>query len=438
MIGFLSIRFNFNNRHVLSTVYPTEQCNIEANYCILPTATIIWDKDVRHVCDLHNGSTVMAELALSREGKAWSLVSEEGQIALTGQHREEVHCGNTLMVSNEGVYIKLGSRQTAKVMHVPEISHDASSTNIMGTIFYMGHYLEDLTVRLFKQNWMSICNIQRQNYYWLKHLMSNSQTAYLAGRMLLKTANIYAYPAGQFLQVHECQIINEYYWTPLLTKCYATIPVQFGNNKTGFFIPATNDIKTLDATQPCTHDTQQYLRTNNNITYVWNGSTLATAHVPFTTIELVQQMPNVSYIQLIASHVYDPLEDAIDSFSVDMTSMTQTVLTLMRAAGTDVVTFDPQVITNAAGETVFMMRGVVDNALDSISPLLRWIRLIIILSVVIASVILFVVIIMRVRKGINQRKSTRMLNEILQLNRARDARNKAHDNRDEKHYMSFV
>lgn len=342
------------------------------------------------------------------------------------------------MVTNEGVYIKLGSSRTAKVMHAPDVTHDASSTNIVGTISYVAHYLENLTVRLFKQNWMSICNIQRQNYYWLKHLMSNSQTAYLAGRMLLKTANVYAYPAGQFLQVHECQIVNEFYWTPLLTKCYATIPVRFGNNRTGFFIPATNDIKILDATQPCTHDTQQYLRTNNNITYVWNGSTLATTHVPFTTIELVQQMPNVSYIQLLASHVYDPLEDAVDSFSDDMTSMTQTVITLLRATGTDVVTFDPQVITNAAGETASMMKGVVDNALDSISPLLRWIRLIIILSVLIACVFLLLFIIMRVRNGLNRRKSTRMLNEILQLNRTQDARKNVHDNRDETHYMNFV
>jgi hypothetical protein len=58
--------------------------------------------------------------------------------------------------------------------------------------------------------------------------------------------------------------------------------------------------------------------------------------------------------------------------------------------------------------------------------------------VLIACVFLLLFIIMRVRNGLNRRKSTRMLNEILQLNRTRDARKEVHDNRDETHYMNFV
>ena len=73
------------------------------------------------------------------------------------------------------------------------------------------------------------------------HFMSNKSTAYLSARMLLQTSNVFAYPAGQLLQVHECKFIDEYYWEPDMS-CYNKIPIRFNGKHKGFLVIETNDI----------------------------------------------------------------------------------------------------------------------------------------------------------------------------------------------------
>ena len=97
--------------------------------------------------------------------------------------------------------------------------------------------------------------------------MSNSTTAYLKARMLLQTTNIYANPAGQLLQIHECTITNEYYWEES-TSCYHTLLIRFNEKHIGFLVPETNDIKLMDAISSCDNTVQSYLITTiNKYTY---------------------------------------------------------------------------------------------------------------------------------------------------------------------------
>ena len=74
------------------------------------------------------------------------------------------------------------------------------TTNKHALLAYVITRQEQLTTKLFTQNWLSICLIQRQRYQMLKYYMASQNTAYLAARIFLQTDHVYAFPAGKLLQ----------------------------------------------------------------------------------------------------------------------------------------------------------------------------------------------------------------------------------------------
>ena len=86
----ITIRFNFHNHHVVSTMYPTEECNIDGDHCILKMVTIVWSPTY-HECDVHAGRMVFAQRKWNINMDSFGLVSEEGQLAMTGSHKTENH-----------------------------------------------------------------------------------------------------------------------------------------------------------------------------------------------------------------------------------------------------------------------------------------------------------------------------------------------------------
>ena len=130
-----------------------------------------------------------------------------------------------------------------------------------------------------------------------------------------------------------------------------------------------------------TNTMQSYLITSDKQVYLWNSSTLIKSDINYTEIAMIKHIPDIHYMQLIASHVDDPTADAVDLLSDMSTETTQMIMTLLRVTGTDVVTFDPDTIREAATMTVETMRTAVEKTLSHISPILRWLNIIIITSV---------------------------------------------------------
>ena len=424
----ITIRFNFNNHHIVSTTYPTERCNITADFCVMEMATVVWKANITEVCDLKQGKEVLAEREEDfdnhlEETVSWRIVSDEGQFAVSGGlPKMETHCGHEVIPTNEGMYMKYrvksywDSDSVAKSKDL--LINIDKSTAYIPLLGFAAQKLQDFSVKLFKINWLSICEIQKQRYYWLKYLMSNPNTAYLAARMLLQTANIYAYPAGQLLQVHECTLINEYYWEES-TSCYHTIPIRFNGNHKGFLVPETNDIKLMDATSSCDNTIQSYLITSAKQVYLWNGSTLIKSNINYTEIAMIKHIPDIHYMQLIASHVDDPTADAVDLLSDMSTETTQMIMTLLRVTGTDVVTFDPDTIREAATMTVETMRTAVEKTLSHISPILRWLNIIIITSVSVVCFGIVAFILLKLRSCRDRSRTDETINKMLNFTHER-------------------
>ena len=415
----ITIRFNFHNHHVVSTMYPTEECNIDGDHCILKMATIVWSP-AYHECDVHAGKTVFAERKWNNNMDSFDLVSEEGQLAVTGSHKTENHCDMELYPTNEGIYLKFGNAKL-RPWSDSENMKEIKTTNKHALLHFVTKYMEKFSTNLFVRNWMSICEIQRQRYQMLRHFMANQNTAYLAARMLLQTPNVFAYPAGQLLQVHECTLIDEYYWEPD-TSCYNTIPIRFKGKHKGFLVTETNDIKLMDSTCTCDDAMQRYMKTEDDKWYVWTGNNLETTHVYYHTIEMIRQMPEIKSLQLLPSHVDDPTADAIDFLSDMSTSITNNVLTLLRATGTDAVAFDPATVIDAAVKTAAMMETTVHAILNSISPFWRWLNIIILSAVSILVIGIIIFILVRIKNEMDKRKTDGMIEDMLKFTKERHAR----------------
>ena len=113
------------------------------------------------------------------------------------------------------------------------------------------------------------------------------------------------------------------------------------------------------------------MKTEDDKWYVWTGNKLETTNVYYHTIEMIRQMPEIKSLQLLPPQVDDPPADAIDLLSDMSTSITNNVLTLLHATGTDAVVFDPATVRDAAVKTVTLMETTVYAILKSISPFWR-------------------------------------------------------------------
>ena len=129
----------------------------------------------------------------------------------------------------------------------------------------------------------------------------------------MKTTNIMAHPAGHYLSAYECDKIEEYYFNIVTDKCYKSIPIRYQQHHREFkrfILPATNDIILADSEIHCSKPVQMFMKRKsvNHVTelYVWNGSHLTPTTLNNTvTVQLVEQIPNITYLQLMSSRVVD-------------------------------------------------------------------------------------------------------------------------------------
>ena len=120
----------------------------------------------------------------------------------------------------------------------------------------------------------NIYNLQRANYYQIKHLAAGNQTI-IAMRSLLQTDNIVADIKGDVIQITTCLSIDKYYWRKD-SACYNHIPISFEiNNHTINGFLSNNNLREIiyhSIPIPCDRITESYYKINNNSSLRWRGN----------------------------------------------------------------------------------------------------------------------------------------------------------------------
>jgi hypothetical protein len=269
------------------------------------------------------------------DGK-WTMVSDVGQFSVMGSLKEKVElCGNKLYITDENIYIRVDEANITTTMaaRFRQRVQSIKSTNDIAMMNYLARKTEEMAYNLYMKSWLQICYLTQQRVIWIQHLANSKQQAYLAARMILRLSNIYATPAGQFLSVYECDSILEYYLQPS-EKCYKSIPIRYKKYEkehTRYLLPS-GDLVLLDAEMPCHTINPQFWKSNEtDITgkvYIWNGVTLISGFIHATTVQLVQQVPNITYLHLLSTRLTDTVMESLDILTELTTSSATMILSM--------------------------------------------------------------------------------------------------------------
>ena len=402
IIQKIKVRINFHNKHVISSSFKMEGCLMNNNYCELPTVTIVWTANSNDTCPLQEGNQVLGQCMGNVDLKTFTMVSEIGQFAVSGKRKLIYKCGYDLYETDEGIFIRIDQSNITAAMakRLRHIDHPIRTTSDIPLISFVAHELEDLMYSLYRKSWLNICYLTQQRIIYINHLASNPQQAYLAARMLMRTTNIMAHPAGQYLSAYECDKIEEYYLNTVTDKCYKSIPIRYIYHQKEFkrfIFPASNDIILADSEIQCARPVQMFLKTKsiNHKTevYVWNGSHLMLTSLNNTvTVHLVEQIPNITYLQLMSSRVVDTALENTDILTELTTEITNMMLALAHVTNIDMVTLDSETLVHAASNTVTAIRTTVGNVISHVYPFLTWIYKIfcVLTFIVVCIIILFI------------------------------------------------
>lgn len=135
----------------------------------------------------------------------------------------------------------------------------------------------------------------------------------------------------------------------------------------------------------------------------------------YKTLSLMEAVPNKSYLHLMAGNIYDHTATDMDALLENTQGMSQAILSLLRATGADVVSFNPDTISNAASDTVSAMHDAVSDVLDQINPLfrIRWAKIIVLSIVSILCVSILLIAICKIRLFFKKQNSERLLANLL-------------------------
>jgi hypothetical protein len=403
------IRFNFHNNKIVSSNFPLENCGIERSTCELSTISVTWSSTSRTSCSLMQGNQVTAQRIREVWAKPWTMVSEAGEFAVTVTSKEIIRCEEKLFETNEGLFIRIDDTNIqSEGQKLSELRNLAKTTTEVALMSYIARELEDLMYQLYRKSWIDICRIAQQRQIWLKHMMKDPQQAYIAARMMLKTTSVMGHPAGQFLNVYECEQINNYYLA-LTTKCYASIPIhykKYNKDHKRFLVPATMDIVLLDTEIPCTKPRKMFMKTiNGKETYMWNGSTLEKSNENFTSIQLIEQVPNITYLHLMSSRIMDTTTQSLDTLAELTTATTEMLMKIGHLANIDIITLDTETLVHAASCTVSTVKASVTSVIDHIYPFIGWIYKLIVFGLIIAFIVMIFFLVIQVRNYMQRRKS---------------------------------
>ena len=69
------------------------------------TASIVWEHTINETCHVKEGKQVQAQRNRNADDNSFTLVSERGQLSVTGKWDPIQLCGYKLFSTNEGIYI---------------------------------------------------------------------------------------------------------------------------------------------------------------------------------------------------------------------------------------------------------------------------------------------------------------------------------------------
>ena len=128
--------------------------------------------------------------------------------------------------------------------------------------------------------------------------------------------------------------------------------------------------------------------------YVWNGSHLMLTTLNNTvTVQLVEQIPNIIYLQLMASRVVDTAFENTDILTELTAETTNMMLALAHVTNIDIVALDSEMLVHAVSSTVTAIRTTVGNVSSHAYPFLTWIYKIfcILTFIVVFIIVVFIV-----------------------------------------------
>ena len=239
------IRFNHHNNRIVSSAYNMEGCE-DQQFCTLSTVTAVWHTAINYTCPLKEGNQVLAQCMGNSDLIKFTIVSETCMFAVSGKRQKVKICNFDLYATNEGIYIRIDQANITAAMarKIRYGDYPVRTTSDIPLISFVAHELEDLAYSLYRNFWINICYLTQQRVIHIHQMAKNPQQAYLAARMLIRTPNIMAHPAGLFLSAHECDSVETYYLRNT-NKCYNSIPIHYKQHLKEFdrfLLPATLDI----------------------------------------------------------------------------------------------------------------------------------------------------------------------------------------------------
>ena len=253
---------------------------------------------------------------------------------------------------------------------------------------YVAEQIQDFAVELFKKNQLNFCRLNQERTIYIQHLAAMPGKAHLAVRLLTRQQNMMGYQGEQLLIAHECNTIEKYYMQRT-TECYSSILVQyklFDKNHTSYLIPSTMDLIITDGTIPSKRPTKTFIFAKDCETlYTWNRSSLSLeTGVNYLHAQFMEQASNISYLQLMASRLYDHTLDNYETLT-EISSATKMMTTFVTTMHLSTVGMDPKIIILSAKISVQTIKAVVHNVIDTAFPIVirvqKFVMIIIIIMV---------------------------------------------------------
>ena len=107
------------------------------------------------------------------------------------------------------------------------------------------------------------------------------------------------------------------------------------------------------------------------------------------------------------------------------TSLTNSILTILRSSGADIVAFDPATIRDAAIKTAEMVDNTVKTVVSGISPFLRWLNIIILSAIAMLVIGIAIFILIHVKNQMDKKKTDEMIENMLNITKTRHAKTTA-------------
>ena len=109
-------------------------------------------------------------------------------------------------------------------------------------------------------------------------------------------------------------------------------------------------------------------------------------NVNYVHAQHIEQATNISYLQLIASRIYDHTLDDYETLT-EISSATQLMTTFVTTMHLSTVGIDPEIIVHGAKTSLQLIKTAVHNVIDTAFPIIKWIQKLFMIVIVITLIV---------------------------------------------------